>query len=55
MTKVEMVRWHHPLYGHEFKQAPGVLAALLGVAKSQTRLSYRATANGNQNYGGPCK
>ena len=27
MTKIEMVRWHHPLYGHEFKQAPGVRAA----------------------------
>ena len=23
MAKVEMIRWHHPLYGHEFKQDPG--------------------------------
>ena len=27
MAKVEMIRWHHPLYGHEFKQAPRVCAA----------------------------
>ena len=24
MTEVEMVGWHHQLYGHEFEQAPGV-------------------------------
>ena len=24
MTKDEMVRWHHWLYGHEFEQAPGI-------------------------------
>ena len=23
MTEDEMVRWHHPLNGHEFEQAPG--------------------------------
>ena len=23
MTEDEMVGWHHQLYGHEFKQAPG--------------------------------
>ena len=41
-----MVEWHHRLDGHEFEQAPGVgkeqeawCPAVLGVAKSQTRLS----------------
>ena len=24
MTEDEMVGWHHQLYRHEFKQAPGV-------------------------------
>ena len=24
MTDDEMVRWHHRLNGHDFKQAPGV-------------------------------
>ena len=24
MTEDEMIGWHHPLYGHEFEQAPGV-------------------------------
>ena len=24
MTEDEMVRWHYPLNGHEFEQAPGV-------------------------------
>ena len=24
MTKDEMVRWHHQLYGYEFDQGPGV-------------------------------
>ena len=24
MTEVEMVGWHHQLYGHEFEQALGV-------------------------------
>ena len=24
MTEDEMVGWHHGLYGHEFKHAPGV-------------------------------
>ena len=23
MTKDEMVKWHHQLYGHEFEDAPG--------------------------------
>ena len=44
-----MVGWHHRLYGHEFEQALGVgdgqgslsmCAAIHGVTKSQTRLSY---------------
>ena len=46
MTEDEMVRWHHRLNGHEFELTPGVgddreawLAAIHGVAKSQTRLS----------------
>ena len=41
-----MVEWHHELNGHEFEQALGVvmdrevwLAAVHGIAKSQTRLS----------------
>ena len=40
-----MVGWHHQLDRHEFEQAPGVgdgqgsLAAVHGIAKSQTRLS----------------
>ena len=24
MTEDEVVEWHHQLYGHEFKQHPGV-------------------------------
>ena len=45
MTEDEMVRWHHPLNGHEFEQAPGVgdgqgsMAAVHGVIKSYTQLS----------------
>ena len=46
MTKDEMVGWHHELDGHEFEQALKLVmdrkawhAAVLGVAKSQTRLS----------------
>ena len=45
MTEDEMVGWHHQLDRHEFEQAPGVgdgqgsLAAVHGIAKSQTRLS----------------
>ena len=45
MTMDEMVGWHHQLDGHEFEQSlrDGVgqgswSAAILGVAKSQTRL-----------------
>ena len=41
-----MVGWHHRVNGHEFEQAPRDsedreiwLAAVHGVAKSQTRLS----------------
>ena len=43
-TKDEMVRWHHQLNGHEFKQALGVgdeqgsLACIHGVAKSRAWL-----------------
>ena len=40
MTEDEMVRWHHPLNGQEFQQAPGGVkdreawyAAVHGVAK----------------------
>ena len=42
----ETVGWHHRLNGHEFEQALGVgdgqggLAAVHGVAKSRTGLSY---------------
>ena len=48
----EMVGWQHWLDGHEFEQAPGVgegqgslacYTAVLGVAKSQTRLSNWTT------------
>ena len=46
MTEDERAGFHHWLDGHEFKQALGVddgqriwLAAVHGVAKSQTRLS----------------
>ena len=46
MTVDEMVGWHHRLNGHEFESTPGVgdgqegrHAAVLGVTKSQTRLS----------------
>ena len=45
MAENEMVGWHHQLNGHEFEQAPGYgegqgsLAAVHGVAKSQTGLS----------------
>ena len=51
-TEDEMVGWHHWLNGHEFEQAPGVgegqgslgcYTAVLGVAKSQTRLSNWTT------------
>ena len=44
----ENLEWQHQLNGHEFEQAPGVgegqgslgcYTAVLGVAKSQTRLS----------------
>ena len=45
-TEDEKVGWHYQLNGHEFEQALGVsedrgawLAAVHGVAKSQTRLS----------------
>ena len=45
-----MIGWHHRLDGQEFEQAPGVgdgqgswCAAVLGVAKSQTRLIRSAT------------
>ena len=44
-TEDEMVGWHHRLDGHECEQTPAVddgqggLAAVHGVAKSQTRLS----------------
>ena len=38
MTEDEMVRWHHPLNGHEFEQTPGDseawLVAVHQVAKS---------------------
>ena len=33
MTEDEMVRWHHPLSGHEFEQA-------LGVSEGQGNWSY---------------
>ena len=45
MTEDEMAGWHHRLGGHEFEYALGVgdgqgsLAAVHGIAKSQTRLS----------------
>ena len=46
MSEGEMVRWHHRLDGHEFKQAPGVgdgqeawCAAVHGVTKNQTQLN----------------
>ena len=47
MTEHEMVRWHHPLSGHEFlselrelvMDREALRAAILGVAKSRTRLS----------------
>ena len=46
MTEDEILGCHHRLDGHEFEQALGVddgqvglVAAISGVAKSQTRLS----------------
>ena len=46
MTEDEMVGCHHRINEHEFGQAPGVgdgqgglVAAVHGVAKSQTQLS----------------
>ena len=43
MTEDEMVGWHHPLDGHEYEQALGVVmdretwrAAVPGVTKSRT-------------------
>ena len=43
MTEDELVGWHHQLYGHEIKQALGVVygckdwyAAVYGVSKRQT-------------------
>ena len=41
-TEDEMVGWHQQLYGHAFKQAPGVgdgQGIVRGVAKSWTWLS----------------
>ena len=45
-----MVAWHHRLSGHEFEQTLGdgegsqaSLAAVHGVVKSQTQLSYWTT------------
>ena len=35
MTEDEMVRWHHPLNGHEFEQA-------LGVSDGQGSLACRS-------------
>ena len=45
MTDDEMVGWHHPLNGHEFEQAQGIVvgeawhAVVNGVPKSRTGLS----------------
>ena len=50
MTEDEMAGWHHWLNGHEFEQLQELVtdreawrAAVHGVAKSQTRLSYWTT------------
>ena len=47
MIEDEMVGWHHQLNGHEFESTSGVAdgqgglgAAVHGVTKSQTQLSY---------------
>ena len=46
MTEDKMVRWHHPLNGHEFEQLWEMMkdrearrAAVHGVTKSRTHLS----------------
>ena len=46
----DMIRWRHRLDGYEFEQIQGDVkgreawcVAIHGVAKSQTRLSYRTT------------